>query len=612
MRSRAGLAVAAGVLLAASAGGWLARTAPPAAADTAAGTEEAFATGLHPRELPAGVGPLRWTRPRAVLRFERLVPGPAVLTVRVAGHREPVRVVAAGVVLGELAPGTEAARFPLRLRDSSLEVQLRSDGFRVADGRTLGTQLRRVELRPEAGGPGLALALLLAVPAAAFGLAALATGAAGAFLATLAGGGIALMLLWPLGVWHSPWAPRLVAGLVVGATLSGAFGAWVERRWGGGRHAFAALLVAWVVQVVLATAPVMVVSDVVFHAHKLAEVAAGEAFPTSVTQHARPFRIPYPAAFYALLAPFTGLADATTLVRWGAGLSAALAAAGLFLGLRRAGAGLAGLAVVLLQLEPGSFDVHSFGNLSNAFAQSLTILVFAWWVGGGRRLGVAVLLGAVSAASHLSGFIVLAAWAVALVALERGEERRRAALALGLGLGVALVYYAAWLPLILEQLPRVLEGGGQGRGASQGPFDALRLQVVGAVGQWGLPATALAIAGWPRWRGDRLDRALLAALLAGAGLALLAVVSPVEVRYLYFLCLPVAVCAARGAGRVAARGRGGTALAVLALVLQAWVGAAGLRQAVFLRYRPAREGVRTAHSLTDGPPRVTPPGGHGW
>ena len=60
---------------------------------------------------------------------------------------------------------------------------------------------------------------------------------------------------------------------------------------------------AWLVQGVLATSPVMVVSDVVFHANKLARVAGGDFFPTSVTQHAPPFRFPYGVSFYALLAP---------------------------------------------------------------------------------------------------------------------------------------------------------------------------------------------------------------------------------------------------------------------------------------------------------------------
>jgi hypothetical protein len=587
MRSRAAASVAAGVLLAAAAGLWLARSAPPPAADPSAGSEDAFATGLHRRELVSGSPPLRWTRQRARLRFERLRPGAAQLGVSLAGHRQPVRVVAGGVVLGLLLPGEREARFPLRLREGSLEVELLSDGFEVGDGRQLGAQLRRVELVPAEGGDPAKLAALLVAPAAAFGLVALSGGAAVALLASLLGAGLPLALLWPSGACYSPWAPRLSAVLVLGALLAWLFGAWRERRdAGSGLAAGVALLGAWVVQVVLGAAPVMVVSDVVFHAHKLEEVAAGQLFPVSVTQHAVPFRIPYPAVFYALLAPLyrAGL-DSVELVRWGAGLSAALAAAGLFLGLRRGGIALAALAALLLQLEPGSFDVHSFGNLSNVFAQSMTILALAWWLGGARVQAVGVGMMALAAASHLSGFIVLGVWLGALLLVERGEDRRRAAAALGLGLGLALAYYGAWLPLILEQLPRLLEGGGQGRGASQGALGVLRLQLLGAVGQWGLPAIALAAVGAPRSRAERLDRALIATFAAGAGLGLLALVSPVEVRYLYFLGPPVAICAARGVLRLRARGPLPFGLALLALLLQLWLALRGFEEALFVRYR---------------------------
>jgi len=587
MGSRAGFAVAAGVLLASAAGVWFARSAPAPAADVAAGSEEAFATGLYPRELPPGVGPLRWTRPRARLRFENLAVGPAELVVDVAGHRTPVRVVADGVVVAVLERGQRGGRYAVALRRSRLDVELLTDGFEVADGRHLGTQLRRVAVESGSGGRPAVLALLLGVPAGAFGLAALGGGVLAALAASLAGAAVPLWLLWPNGACCSPWALRLSALLVLGALVARAAGSWSERRLpGSGTPAVAALLSAWVVQLVFATAPVMVVSDVLFHAHKLEEVASGVLFPTSVTQHATPFRIPYPAAFYALLWPgqAAGL-DTVALVRWGAGLSGVAAAAGLFLGLRRSGAGLAALSVLLLQLEPGSFDVYSFGNLSNAFAQAMTVLVFAWWVAGGRSAGVGATLAALAAASHLSGVIVLVAWSAALVAVEGGPERRRAALALGLGLGLALLYYAAWLPLVLEQLPRLLEGGGQGRGASRGPLDVLRLQSLGAVGQWGPGALALALCGLPRGGWDRLDRALVAAFVAGAALALLALVSPVEVRYLYFLSLPVAICAARGMVRLSGRGRAGLGAALVALAFQAWVAFGALREAVFLRYR---------------------------
>jgi hypothetical protein len=588
MRARAGYAAAVVVVAAAAAGLIVDWYGPPPSADVARGSEDVFASGLQRRELPPGGGPVRWTRLRARLRFERLPLGPAVLEVRLAGHRSPVTVYAGGVRLGVLAPDQGRADYALpALRQRHLEVELRTGGFVAGDGRHLGTQLRRITLRPSGRSSGGAVPLLIVIPAAAFALAAAMFGAGLTLVTGGLGAGAAVFLLWPAGVARSPWAPTLCGVLVLGAALSGGLAAWCERRRpGSGRWALAALLLAWLVQVVLATAPVMVVSDVLFHANTLGHVAAGELFPTSVTQHAHPFRIPYPAFFYGLLAPFQWLGlDEIVLVRWGAGLSGALAAAGLLVALGETGPALGGLAVVLLQLEPISFDVHSYGNLSNAFAQSMTTLLFAWWISARRRGGVAVMLAALAAASHLSGCFVVGAWGGALWALGPPRDRRRVLTTLGIGLALALLYYAAYVPMMLEQLPRLLEGGGQGRGASQGAIGALGWQVFSALRDWGVPVLVLSFAGLPRWPGERLERALLAALVAGAALLLLAVVSPVEVRYRYFLALPLAICAARGAERLARRGRAGLILVSLLVAAQVGLSLWGFEADLLHRYR---------------------------
>jgi hypothetical protein len=590
MRARAGhtAAVVVTVALSASAGVWLDRGGPAPSADTARGSEDAFATGLHHRELPPGAGPRRWTRLRARLRFERLPLGPARLEVRLAGHQAPVSVVAGGVRLGLLAPSQVEADFVLpALRNRHLEVELRTEGFAAGDGRQLGALLGRVTLRPSGRGSGGAVPLLVVLPAAAFALAALAFGPLWALAAGQVGALTALWLLWPCGVARSPWAAVLCGLLVLGAILSGGFAMWSERRQAGsGRWALAALLAAWLVQAVLATCPMMVASDVVFHAHKLHQVAHGQLFPTSVTQHARPFQIPYPALFYALLAPLRQLGvDDVALVRWGAGVSGVVAGAGLLVGLGGAEPALAGLAVLLLQLQPVTFDVHSYGNLSNVFAQSWTVLLFAWWISARRPGWAGAALAAAAALSHMSGCAVICAWGASLLAVTPRGERRVVLSTVGLGVGISLLYYAAYAPMMLEQLPRLLEGGGQGRGVSQGAWDALHLQVLGALGQWGVPVLALAVVGAPRFRDDRLDRALLAAFAAGAALALLAVVSPVEVRHLYFLGLPVAVCAARGAVRLARRGRSGLVIVILLVAAQAGLAVTGIEEAVFHRFR---------------------------
>jgi len=261
------------------------------------------------------------------------------------------------------------------------------------------------------------------------------------------------------------------------------------------------------VQVVIGTSPLMVVSDAVFHANNLARVAGGDLFLTSVTQHATPFRFPYGVSFYVLLTPLLRAgADPVALVRWGAALAGVGAAAALFGLLRGHGPARAALAVVLLQLMPGTIDVLSFGNLSNAFAQGMTVLFFAWWAGRavGSWVAGAVLL-AVAATAHLSGFIVLAVlcpWLVWAHWADRKEDRRRW-LGLTVGQVVAAAYFASFTGLVVAQLPRLGEGGGS---AAVGLLAALVRQAAGVAGQWGLPIAVLALLGREQSHGRRAAR----------------------------------------------------------------------------------------------------------
>jgi hypothetical protein len=333
----------------------------------------------------------------------------------------------------------------------------------------------------------------------------------------------------------------------------------------------------------------MVVSDAVFHANQLDRVAHGDLFPTSVTQHARPFRFPYGVSFYALLAPLVraGL-DGVALVRAGAAVSGIAASAGLFALLAARGPASAALAVVLLQILPGAFDVYSYGNLSNVFAQSMTALFFCWWAGrarGGWPAGALLL--ALGMLGHFSSFLFLAVLGSALALARRrhpGLDRTRV-LALALGGVLALAYYASFTRLVADQLPRLLEGGGQGRGASRGAWDAVRLQLWGAVLQWGVPAMVLAAFGRPRPGRSTLDRDLAAYWIAGALFAVPATVTPLDVRYLYALTLPGAVAAAWGLAALAARGAAGRLLGALLFGWQCALAAHGILEAILHRYR---------------------------
>ena len=599
MRSRKDIAaIAAVVLLSVVAAVVLTRLGPAPAADVARGSEEAFGRGLHRRELPPGIGPQRWTTARAAFTFRDLPRTSATLVVEIRDARAPVTVAADGVILGRLESGVRAASFPLAATGRrGREVELWSEPFRAGDGRLLGALLGRVVIVPAErdSWPPPAILLELILPALlAFAVARFAglrsEWAALTALVTLA---FATSALWPSGLAHSPYGPRLCALLCAGSVLALAFALLVARRHpAAAPAALIAFFAGWLVQVIAGTSPLMVVSDVGFHANKLAAVAAGDLFPVSVTQHARPFRIPYGVSFYAALAPLARAGvDTVTLVRAGAAAAGLLATAAVFLlALSAIGPYGAAVAAVVLQILPGAFDIaYSYGNLSNAFGQSATVLFFCWWAGRvpGRWPAGAALLG-LAALAHFSSFVFVVALVCALVIADlRAEERDRTRYwAAGLGLLLAAAYYAHFAGLIWEQAPRLLEGGGQGRGVSRSAWDAARLQVLTAVGQWGLPAIVLAWLGRPRPSpGDRYSRDLAAYWLAGLVLAVPAIVSPLEVRYLYGLTAAVALSAGAGAARVHAQG-GRWRLAGWALVLaQIVLGARGIAEAVVVRYR---------------------------
>ncbi len=597
-RAATGTALVAAAVLGAAAAAIVQRWSPPPSADVARGTEEAFAKGLQRRELPPRHAPIRWTTDRVALAFEHVAGKEAELEVALAGHQGPVVVAADGVVVGVVPAGATAGRFPLAATGrTSRTVQLEVPVFVAADGRRLGARLHRVSLWPrDRGAPALGLLALFAIPAVLAAAVGRRVGlrpyAALAFAGVVTA--IQSALLWPSGLVHSPYATRLAVLIVLGLIAAGAFAWWMERRRpGAGPWALIAMTAAWLVQGVLATSPVMVVSDAVFHANTLARVAGGDFFPTSVTQHATPFRFPYGVSFYAILAPlFRAGIDGMTLVRGGAAIAGVLASAALFLLLVRGyGAAAAGLAIVLLQTLPATFDVaYSYGNLSNGFGQSATVGFLAWWAGtapGGWIAGAFLL--ATAALAHFSTLIVALALVAALVVARRreiGRDRVRRA-ALVAGLVVAAAYYAHHAGLMASQLPRLLEGGGRGAAAAPGVLAAARDQVMGAAMGWGLAAIALAWFGRPSWRNDTgIDRDLAAWWIGAGALALAAIVSPAEVRYLYALAPAVAAAAGRGAVALHARGGPRRALAWGLVALQVAIGGRNLAEAVLVRYRP--------------------------
>jgi hypothetical protein len=585
------VATGAGLSIGAAADRW----APAPAADVLKGTEEAFSEGLQWRELPPRQAPLRWTEPSARVTFRHLPPGPATLELDLRHHGAPVTVTANGARMAELLPGEHGGRYDVgRLVSPTLEVALQTAGRSDPAGRRLGTQLYRVALRhAPPRRPAASLLMLFALTGFAGSALALAAGV-GPPSAALAGSGLAGLLaagLLPHGLIRSAYAAELAALLVAVSVLACVLALLAERASAGaGRWAFGAVLAAALVQGVAAVSPVMVTSDAYFHANNLIRVSKGSWFLTSITPHAQPFRIPYGVSFYALLLPLfpTGV-EPVRLVRWGAALSGVAASIALFFLLSRRSARLAGVAVVLLQLLPASFRYFSEGTLSNVFGQSLTALFFAWWAGGaplGAGLGAALL--GVGCLAHLSSLIALLLLGAALLLLRRREGRlgNARAWALAAGFGLALLYYAAFFRLIVDQLPRLLEGAGEGGGAPQGLLGALAEQLRDAVGGWGLPAMALAWIGRPRRLADPLERDLAAFWLTGAVLCGVALLSPLEARYVYALTPAVGAAAAHGLLRLWDAGGLRRVAAAALFAVQAGLAVREIVDAVLFRYRP--------------------------
>ncbi len=239
-----------------------------------------------------------------------------------------------------------------------------------------------------------------------------------------------------------------------------------------------------------------------------------------------------------------------------------------------------------------------YGNLSNVFGHALTILFFVWWAGrrvGGWPVGAALLV--LGCTSHLGTCIALVCLVAALVIWDRKTIRRdrTALLAVAVGFGLAFLYYSHFVGMIVAQLPRLAEGGGSGK-AAESLWDRLIFEARWARVRWGLPLTALALIGWPLPSRSDFERRLAAFASACVVLFLAALVSPLDVRYLYVWSPVIAICAATGVSRLAERGTIPRLLAFVLILAVLWVpqrigervgqgGLATIHEALFLGYR---------------------------
>jgi hypothetical protein len=518
---------------------WLVRRHPASIASLALGTDDAFAvSGLEPRENLVGGGALRWTRKNASFRFDSVGPGLVDIEIEARDHRTDVTVTANGAVIGSLRPGESHTAARIKLTGSSLMLETSTDGFE-ASGRTLGSQVVSIVVKPvNPPGPGgvpLALwagiGLLLFLPMVVNAAAGLAPWPA-VFPAA-----IFLALVLPGGLWRSRWlvecAALMTTGLLVSVFIAAkARGQRTVRSW-----LQVAVFVAVTVHGVIPPSPLIVQGDAQLHGNKLGEVARGNWFPVTRTDHKPPFEIPYGFSFYGLLTPLAGDgASNVPVVRRAAALFSALSAVALAMAIGRVSATLAAASLLLWTFAPVNIRTMGFGNLNNVFAQSIFVLALVAAVLIPKRVVrslCVMFLVALSATAHLSAFIVLVTLvlAAALFASDRHSNAFKPVLA---GVAVAGIYYLTFLPMIAAHIPRLM---GE-RGGSRGVFDP-----------WYLPSQILAGFGWPLIALIALSLLVRAArpvfplarslAVTGGLLALVALVSPVEVRYLLAV-LPLA------------------------------------------------------------------------
>ncbi len=459
-----------------------------------------------------------------------------------------------------------------------MKFGIETEGF-PAPGRTLGAQFVSLRVEPATTPhPGIR-----AVPIR-FWLALSAVAAVAWVAQVLSGLSLPLALLppttflalvLPMGLWRSAWLVECASLVALASMVSSfaarrAIGSVAARGWLQG-----ALLTAFAVHGVLPPSPLIVQADAQLHGNKLAEVAGGNRFPTSRTDHKPPFEIPYGFSFYGLVSPWASAGPANVaVVRHGAAFLSAFSALCLALLLGRVSAQLAAASLLLWTFSPVNIKTMAYGNLSNVFAQGIFVLflVGAAVMPQGRvSTGLLALSVALSATAHLSSFIFLVALLVVALLISK-DRREKAFRPLFLGVVLAALYYASFLRIIWIQLPRLLAE----RGGSAGVLDA-----------WRLPSQILSGAGGPL-----LGLVLLSAVagtlrpvlpfsrslaLCGLLLAVAALVSPVEVRYLFAVLpvLAVAGASAFGDGPEVRGLRSGRWVRPLALGLTAWAVVAG-------------------------------------
>ena len=378
---------------------------------------------------------------------------------------------------------------------------------------------------------------------------------------------IALLVSPSLGVnaafWTRTWclpvsvvAVACLATLVTGRKLAGVFAA------------------GSLLKVAIALSGFLSGGDLLFHAHRLAEVATGRLAVTSMAPGLdAPLPVPYPPGIYVALLPLLGFThsepDQVALV--GIGLAIIEATASLLVGwiaLRLTGSSdVAWRAAAMHAVMPMGFLVLAKGILANAAAQFATLLYTAIALKGeGRRQLIAsgcalsaVFLTHLGVTMNVLVLLLFWSW------FERGRLTRTLIhFVIAAGAAIA-AYYWRVVPTLLAAVKAV---GGllQSDNAAAVPAGLGARESLITLGKI-VQNSALKLGVVPAWlaagrRARGLNPWLLASIATYAFLSIVAVLTPVKLRFEYFATAPLCVLASM----VLSRARFGGAIVIASVV----------------------------------------------
>ena len=559
-------------------------------------------SGVYPSERePASGLTFAWTGEQVTLRLpglDRRVPWQLHLRVRgarrIPAENPSLTLSADGLALETIATTTDfqevMVAIPVQADRRGLILSIHSSATFVpgpSDRRALGVVLDRLQLSPTG---------IVVPPRAAFAGAAgaaAAMGAAVAMLGVTAGSAIGAVVLLAAGIARmvatgfGPYTdfPLLAArtGLAIGGVMVlGALFVRIRmhtRFRNTARFAVIASAAALLFKLLVLLHPDMPIGDALFQAHRFQQVLGGDLYFTSIAPGN--YLFPYAPGLYVFASAFADLVPRgpsdMALLRIIAASVDAVAGALLYLAVVRSkGDRLAGAsAVAIYHLIPLDFGVLAVGNLTNAFAQALSVLALTMIASTPlpiRRWRMTLLFTAAVAAavlSHTSTFAILsvACASIAVLFWWRGSPVLRAdaagiAVALALAVTLAVVlYYAHFGETYRTQLSRIGAETAAAAPDAGGRGIATRLASVPRY-LWlyfGVPVLALAVGGlaawWRRPSPDRLPLAIAGWALTCFAFMVLGIVTPVDMRY-YLAAIP-AVAVAAGVGASAGWSAGG-------------------------------------------------------